>query len=130
MKSLDQQGVVDYIVDEDIRDIFFKHFNVVLKEYFQKMVMELEKQMNSKTSNILEELNMRIKHIGSALMYTNATIVKLVQGDVEFNENHVEEAAIGFAEIFLDYVTFTSAKKSGVSMEKNVLKQKGVKGEQ
>lgn len=128
LQTLDTQKVVEYIVDEDIREVFFKHLTPLLKTHYGNMIAEIEKQRNSKTSNIIEELNMRIKHLGSALIYTNSTIMKMVESNIEFNENHVEEAAMSFAEILLDFIVFTSAKKMGISMEKNVLRPIGIKG--
>lgn len=128
LQSLDASKMVDYIVDEDVRAVFFSHFTPALKNHYESMIAEIEKQRNQKTGNIIEQLNMRIQHLGSALIYTNSTIMKLVHSNIEFNENHVEEAAISFAEVLLDFIVFSSAKKMNVEMEKNVLRPVGIKG--
>jgi hypothetical protein len=102
LESLEKSKLLGYIVDEDRRTLFLNHLKPILISFYESMIAEIEGSRNANTSNILEQMTMRIKHLSSALILTNHTIKLMVENEIEFNENHLEESAVSYAEVLLD----------------------------
>lgn len=122
LEALEKSKLLGYIVEDDRRALFLNHLKPLLMQFYENIISEIESSRNANTSNILEQMAMRIKHLGSALIMVNHTIKQMVGNETVFNENHLEEAAMIYADVLLDLIVFTSAKKMQLALEKNVLR--------
>ena len=128
LKILTDKGVIEYIVDDDVRDTFFDQLMPMLVSRYQELQEELQKQLSSQTSNVVNDLTIQIKHIITALQFINKSIMKLVDEEVDFDENQIEEVAISLSMVLADMIAYLTARKFNIALDKSLLRPLNVKG--
>lgn len=125
---LSKEGLIEYIVDDEDKETFFSHLKPLLETRYSQLEEELVKAMGSKNSNVINEVTLRFKHVYTSLLMINNSIIKMIESDFEFNENHLEELAMSLAENLIDMAIYLICKKYNFDIDKNFLREKEISG--
>lgn len=125
MTELDNRKIVEFIVDEDQKDVFFDQLMPKLGEKFEELYQEALRLQSRATTNVINELTTQISHLAGAVFMTNESIASLVKDSPEVNENQLEEIGVELSSCLVDKILHLLCEKYTVELPEAALLEKG-----
>lgn len=124
MKYLEEKKVIEYIVDEDQREAFFKHLIPMVEKEYQSIKEELENLKNNASSDMMADLMTKVEHLGMTLLLANRSIKTLLEMNSSFDASLAETLALTILPAFIDRVIMLNFKRFKIHVDQSLLVQR------
>lgn len=124
MKYLEEKKVLEYIVDEDQRESFFKHLMPLVEREYHKIKEELDNLKHNASSDMMADLTTKVEHLGMALLLANKTIKNLLDSSSSFDASLAETLALSILPAFIDRVIMINFKRFKIHLDPSLLAQR------
>lgn len=124
MKYLEDQKVLEYIVDEDQRNAFFKHLMPLVAKEFEKVQEELQKRKQNASTDIVADLNTKIEHLGLAILLANSTIKQLYEKNNDFDTTAAESMHWDVTRALVERVLLLNLKRFKLHIDPSLMATK------
>lgn len=124
MKFLEDKKILEYIVDEDQRDIFFKNLMPMVEQEYQIIKAEIENQKSNASTDMMADLSAKVEHLGMTLLLSSKSIKNLLEKSSDFCASEAEELALSVVTAFVDRVLMVNLKRFKVHVEQSWLARK------
>ncbi len=124
MKHLEDQKVLEYIVDEDQRNAFFKHLLPLVSKEFEKVQEELQKRKQNASTDIVADLNTKIEHLGLAVLLANSTISQLFEKNKDYDTSAAEAMHWDITRALVERILLLNLKRFKLHIDPSLMAAK------